>query len=309
MIRASGPSTGAARLPVARLAGWRPAAILAAAKRQAAGRSPVELIALAAVAMTPVALFLDYRGHTDFVASTVVYLPVGEDAGRPVEYAQIWGLTQAVWLAAGAGVLMLGGGRRIVRNAQFVLLILVLAVLLAASAAHGGIDSTTVLTLGATVVPYIAMVAVVCHPLIRPRTARDLATLACLSGAGVVLLTVARKALEGALAQRLDTFAFGTAPETGVVLAPLLLLVPAMRVRPSLKLATAATLGVGLLLTQTRGAVIAAAVGAVVLVVAVGKRRLRLPTLCALGAAAAAYRGDREEEEGDAGEHGDVGSG
>ena len=49
-----------------------------------AGRTPVEMIALAAVGATPVALFLDYRAHTDFVARTVMYLPVGEDAGRPV---------------------------------------------------------------------------------------------------------------------------------------------------------------------------------------------------------------------------------
>ena len=105
--------------------------------------------------------------------------------------------------------------------------------LIVVSALHGGVDSTTVLNICATLVPYIAMIAVLGHVVIRPRTARDLVTIACASGAVLVVLTIVKKALEGALGQRLQTFAFGAGPETGVVLAPLLLLVPAMSVKRS----------------------------------------------------------------------------
>ena len=276
------------RLPQALLPIRPRTAAFAAVRRAAAGRSPVEFVALAAVAATPVVLFLDYRASTNFVAWRLMYIPIGEGGGRPAPYNQIWGLTQAMWLAAAVAVLFIGGWRTIVQNAQLVLLILALDVLLVASATNGGIDSTTVLNLGATLVPYVAMIAVVGHPLVTPRTARDLVTVACASGALVVVLTFAKKALAGALDQRLATFAFGPAPETGVVLAALLVLVPAMRVRRLLAIATAVGLAVGLVLTQTRGAFIAAIVGAVALI-AMGQRRVRLLAFIALGTAAGLY--------------------
>ncbi len=265
----------------------RTAGVFAAARRVAAERSSVELIALVATAATPIALFLDYRAHTDVIKSVVTYLPVGENEGRPAAYNQIWGSTQALWIAAAIGVLVVGGWRKFVDNAQLLLLVLALDVLLLATAVYDRIDSTTALTLGATMVPYIAMAAVVRHLDIRLPTVRDLAAAACVGGAGVVALTIAKQAAAGGLSERLGTFSFGPAPEAGVVLAPLLLLVPAMRAARWIKFGVAVCLGAGLLLTQARGALIATFAGTLVLVAAHRGKRLRLAAVTAVGIAAA----------------------
>jgi hypothetical protein len=252
-------------------------------------RSPVEVVALAATAATPVALFLDYRAHTDFAARSVIYAPVGENAGRPATYEQIFGLTQALWIGAAIAVLALGGWRKFVDNAQLLFLVLALAVLVVATAAYEQVDSTTVLTLGATMVAYIAMMGVIRHVDVRLPTTRDLVTTACAAGAAIVVLTAAKHALAHTLSQRLGVFAFGDGPETAVVLAPLLVLVPAMRVPRYVKFGTAVCLGAGLVLTQTRGASIAAVVGGVVLAATQKGRHFRIGALTAIGAAAAAY--------------------
>jgi hypothetical protein len=161
-------------------------------------------------------------------------------------------------------------------------------VLLLATAVDGGIDSTTALTLGATMVPYIAMVAIIRHLDVRLPTVRDLATAACVGGAVVVALTIAKSVVAGRLSERLGAFAFGPAPEAGVVLAPLLLLVPAMRASRWIKLGAAVCLGAGLVLTQARGALIATFAGALVLIATQKSRRLRLAEVTAVGIAAAA---------------------
>jgi hypothetical protein len=254
-----------------------------------AARLPVELVALAATAATPFALFLDYRAHTDFVSWTVVYLPVGENAGRPAAYEQIFGLTQAVWLGAGLVVLAMAGWRKFVDNAQLLLLVLALDVLVVVTAAYAQVDSTTALTLGGTIVTYIAMIGVIRHVDVRLPTTQEMVTVTCAAAAVIVLLTIAKNTLGHTLSQRLDTFAFGPAPETAVVLAPLLVLVPAMRGSRSAKVGTALCLGAGLVLTQSRGALIAAVIGGALLVAMQQTTRVRIAGLTAIGAAAAAY--------------------
>ena len=263
--------------------------IPAAVRSITARWTPVERVALAATVATPVVLFLDYRLNTDFVAEMVMYVPMGENAGRPAAYGQIVGLTQALWAVAALGVFLLAGWRKFVANAQLVVLILALDVLVAATALYGGVDSTTALTVGATLLSYIAMIAVLRHPDMRPSSLRDLTTVACVGGALVVALTIAKNALEGQLSQRLGTFAFGPAPETALVLAPLLLLVAAMRGGSAVKLATAASLGTGLVLTQTRGALIATLLGALALLAMNGKARSRVLPVGVVIAAAGAY--------------------
>ena len=69
-------------------------------------------IAIAAVALTPITLVLDYRAGLSPVSRAVFYVPIGEGTGRPVVYEQLLGTTQILWLALGAAALTIQVGVR-----------------------------------------------------------------------------------------------------------------------------------------------------------------------------------------------------
>ena len=140
---------------------------------------------------------------------------------------------------------------------------------------RGGVDSTTVLNLLATLAPVAAMVAVLGHPAIRPEVRRSATFITCAWAAAAVAVTIL-KHVAGSVpfTQRLDTFAFGTAPDTGEALAPLLLLVGVVSGSRIGRGATVAVLAGGLLLSQARGAILAFI--AALAVISFGIPRLRL---------------------------------
>ncbi|MBA2372263.1 MAG: hypothetical protein H0V71_11545, partial [Chloroflexi bacterium] len=156
-----------------------------------------ERIALAAMLATPFALYVDYRTGAALVEDLVQYQPIGEAAGRLVSYHQVFGWTQVVWLAAGAGIAAFRGTRDAFRSLPLVLLAALLALILGVTLALGGIDRTTVVALGATLLPLIAMTAVLTGPSLRQEIRRVLVTIFVSECAAIVALSFAKKALAG----------------------------------------------------------------------------------------------------------------
>lgn len=233
-----------------------------------------ERIALGAILVTPFALYVDYRVGATLVDDLVEYRPIGESGGRVVSYHQLFGWTQVVWLTAGAVTFAARTTRPAFRAVPVVLAVGLLTLILGVTVARGGIDRTTVIALGATLVPLIAMVAVLASPVVRQEVRRVVVTIFVVECAAVVLLSLAKKAMEGTSGRRLEAFAFGPAPEMGLVLAAVLLLAFATVGPVTLRAALVGVTGMGLLLTETRGATLAAVAGGVTIALLLPRVRL-----------------------------------
>src|SRR5262249_30892422 len=87
-------------------------------------------------------------------------------------------------------------------------------------------------------------------------------------------ISFGRRLMEGRPGMRLEAFAFGPAPELGLVLAAVVLLALATVGPGVLRAAYIVVTGVGLLLTETRGALLAVVVGGVTLGLVLPRARL-----------------------------------
>lgn len=224
-----------------------------------------ERLALVPIVLTPVALFLDYRVHLAPYDRLVTFLPILEAGGAPQHYHQLIGLTQILWLGCGLAALAGPSTRAGFQSLTVAALFSTVVVLLGSTAAQGGIDKTTGVLLTSSLLPMIAMAAILLNPHISPRWRRDLVLIAIAWTAAIVVLTIAKKAHAGTLHDRFTTFVFGAPTDTSLDLAAMLVLLPIVRPRLLAKLSLAGVLGVGLLLTQTRGGLVSAAAGGLVL--------------------------------------------
>jgi hypothetical protein len=248
---------------------------------------PTEVIALVALAGTPLALFADYRLGLPVADKLVTYRPFVEARGRPVTYHQILGVTQILWMVAAIASTACRPRGIAWRTLPVVALTSLLVLIVAVTQVRDGVDETTALTLSSTLLPLICIVVVTGHPILRCDARRDLITVFVATTAVVVIGTIGKDAVNGTLSERFDTFLFGSTTDTGIALAGCLVLVPASRAALPVRLACALASGVGLLLTQTRGAVLAAACGGIAF--ALMRRRLRIVVGIAVAGALTAY--------------------
>jgi hypothetical protein len=141
------------------------------------------------------------------------------------------------------------------------------------TAALGDVDSFTLHGLGSTLVPLIAMAGVLLNPWVGESGVRRLVVG---YGAGVAVVTagtLAFNAVNGDLGERFDSLLFGPPTETGLALAATILLLPAAQLRPLPVSLLGTPLLAALVLTQTRGALVALAAGGLVLALLVQRRR------------------------------------
>jgi len=239
-----------------------------------------ERLALVGLLLTPFALLLDYRLGLGLIEQKRTFNSYVENFGLPVSYTQVFGAAQALWIVLAIIALGRRGSRGGFASPSAVCLIGLSVLILAITASLDEVDSHTELDLASTVVPLIAIVGVLLHPSVRLKTVRGLILVFASTTAAITAGTILFDLLRGELGQRFDLFLFGSPTYTGIVLAMTLVLLVPVRGPRWIKAPLMMTIGLGLLLTQTRGAQAAAICG--LLVLAVGDRRLRVATLAAL---------------------------
>lgn len=217
-------------------------------------------LALASVAATPIALYVDYRLGFSVFAKTIAFRHLAEDGRRVVTYRQTVGATQVLWLTAGALALARRDTRRGFASAPAMILMLAILALLWTSEWQASIDWFTALAVVSTLLPIYAMVGVLCNPdLDRAVLVRCVGVFAAMTSV-VIAATAVHAYLAGQLGSRLGYFMFGSATDAAMALATLLPLSVTVG-RGRLRSATVVSVAVGLLLTQTRGAMAGAIVG------------------------------------------------
>jgi hypothetical protein len=246
--------------------------------REVVRRIPfAEQLALLGVGLTPVALFVDYRIGAGLWDKTYRYVPYAENHGLAATYHEVVGATQVLWLGLAVAALTRAGTRRGFRSATVACLTALLGLLVVVTAERDRVDVFAVHALLTTLVPLIGIAAVLLSPDLDVPALRRLVLLFAAAVAVVVLGTGLVDLANGSIRDRFDLYLFGSPTDTGLALAatlPLLLTVSPRRMEAvAFGAALAAVLAGALLLTQTRGALISAAAGG--LVVAVFSRRLR----------------------------------
>ena len=231
-------------------------------------------IAVIGVLLTPLTLVLDYRVGSGVISDTVTYTPYAEGNSLPVSYEQVFGWTQVLWIALGAVALSRAEWRTGFRSVSVFSLVALLALICGVTAALDGIDVFTIRGLGCTLVPLIAMAGVLLNPWIGSAGVRRLLVAFAFAVAVITAGTLAFNAVNGDLGQRFDLLLFGPPTETGLALALTLVLLPAAQLRPLPAVLIGTTLLTALVLTETRGALVAFAAGAVALALLVPPRRV-----------------------------------
>ena len=261
-------------------------------------------LALIGVLLTPLTLVLDYRVGSGVISDTVTYTPYAEGNSLPVTYEQVFGWTQVLWIALGAVALSRAEWRAGFRSVSVLSLVALLALICGVTAALDGIGIFTVRGLGSTLVPLIAMAGVLLNPWIGKAGVRRLLVAFALGVAIITAGTLAFNAVNGDLGQRFDSLLFGPPTETGLALAMTLILLPAAQLRPLPTVLIGSTLLTALVLTQTRGALVSLAAGAVALALLAPPRRVIAVALVAVAlvgvVAAFALISDRPLSLGDA---------
>lgn len=244
----------------------------------AADLRPAETLGLIAVGLTPLALLADYRLGLAPVVDTISFRPLVENGALPVIYQQLVGWTQILWISIGVAALSQRATRRGFRSASTLLLAAFCVFLIVVTAASGGVDRFAAVALFATLAPLVGMLGVLTHPDVRRRTVDVMVAYLATASAVVVLLTVAKNVLHHQISGRLAVFLYGSPTYAAAAFAALLFLVLGVEILGrNIRLALAATLAVGIVLTQTRGGTAALAGG--FLAIGLMRRKVRLPAL------------------------------
>jgi hypothetical protein len=200
-------------------------------------------------------------------------------------YEQTLGLTSAVAMLGGIIAAVLDWNA--LRTRVPILLVAVLSLVILSTALNGGVDDFAVLSLLSTFVPLIGLAVIFGSPSVRSSVLW--ACVALFVGAVTVVVagTAAWNLARGTLGERFDLYLMGPSTESGLVLASLLPLSLGVPVRSELRALSTGVLGGGILLTQTRGALLAAAIG--VLVIALFMPRWRIWAVVAVCVGVSAF--------------------
>lgn len=246
-----------------------------------------ERLALVGVLLTPVTLFVDHRLGLGLSSNTVTYVPYDENAGQPVSYTEVLGWTQLLWVVLALVALTRRRLRRGFGSVPVAALSALVALIVGVTIALDGLDGFARHALLTTLVPLVAITGILFNPDVRLPAVRRLVFVLSAITATVVLGTLAVNALKGTLGERFDVYLFGSPTDTGLVLALLLILTPAVAETRWVRAGLAVVLAVGLVLSETRGGLLAAGAGA--LVTALLLPRLRLVTVGAIAVALVAF--------------------
>ena len=256
-----------------------PSVFAARVAAAAHGLRPAETLALIAVVLTPFALLADYRLGLAPVTQIFGFRPLIENNSATVTYQQLVGWTQILWISIGVAALALPCARGGFRSPPTVLLASFCAVVTGVTLFSGGVDRFARLALLGTLVPLLCMFGVLTNPKLRSSTVEAL--IAYLAGATAIVIGVsaAKDVLQNRISDRFSLFLYGSPTYAAAVFVALLFLVLGLRGGRSFKIVVAAALLLGIVLTQTRGAIAAMVAG--LIVVGLIERRFRLPALAA----------------------------
>lgn len=169
-------------------------------RRRLGALRPVERIALVSVTLTPPFLVLDYRGGFGFWTTTNAFHAFGY-GGALLSYTEVIGLTQVLWIAAALAAAFKSGARAGFRSPTVVALTALMLLLVGVTVTRGRLDVFAVHALLTTLVPMIAMCAVLCHPAIRRAVLRRCVLVLAIFTALVVAITLVKDARGSLLAK------------------------------------------------------------------------------------------------------------
>ena len=215
--------------------------------------------------LTPVLVLLDFRSPLGFWTRTEFFTPYAENNNQVTSFSEVFGLTQTMWLCAGAATFVVTPFRQLVRQTSFLCLCGVLVLLWLVTAARTGIDQTTVHAVLTVLGPLVAATLLLTNANLTTWSIRAMVTAWVIAVSGFVAATLVLRLHTGQLGQRFDVSILGSPTYTGAVLAATLPLVFAAYGSNWFRLALGVSLGLGLVLTQTRGAVLGLGVACVVL--------------------------------------------
>lgn len=240
------------------------------------GWTPPERLLILATLATPLALIADERLHLSVWTVTLSFGSFLELGGAPIELVQQVGIHNLVWIGAAAASVALAPRRELLR-APFVCALAVIALVLVSTLVGPGGDRLTAAALLGSLVPLAAIVLIVGHPDVGRAALWACVAILVAATASVLAATIAHQLLRGALDHRLGLAFFGPGTDSGPVCAYLAILVLAAPWPLAIRGPVSATLIAGVVLSGTRGAILAAAAG--LLVLALSRRSLRWPLI------------------------------
>lgn len=221
-----------------------------------------ERVAAALVLTVPVALVADFRLDLVFIRDTITYSPFLENAGRAATYEQSVGVTQLVTVLSTVAAAATPIGRRGFVSWPALCLLGFMVFVLLATGVQSRLDTFTLHAALSTLFPIWCISVVVCNPALRVDAIRALVSVLSAIAGLAVLATIGKSLVLGTPLGRHGVFLFGSPTGSGAALAVLLVLTllggwGSWRTRA----AVAIPLCAGLLLSETRGAVLAVVIG------------------------------------------------